>query len=216
VTDYVDDLAHVVGSFPDPVVLYGHSLGAMVAAAVAGRLPDKVRAIVLEDPPFHTMGDRIGETTFLELFAALRSIHDRLTAPPHDETEPARITRLTAELSQARVGGQRLGDLRELPLLRFTVRCLSAMDPAVLDPILQRRWLTGYDPPEVAASVRCPVLLFQADSAVGGMLSADDAAMFCRLAPQTLLVPAPGRGHLIHNTSADFMLRYLVPFLESV
>ena len=33
-----------------PAVVVGHSLGAMCAALVAGRVPEQVRALVLEDP----------------------------------------------------------------------------------------------------------------------------------------------------------------------
>lgn len=57
VIDYIRDMAAVVSQqFRKPVVLYGHSLGAMVAMGVAAAIPDRVKAIVLEDPPLDTMG----------------------------------------------------------------------------------------------------------------------------------------------------------------
>src|SRR5262245_62100401 len=52
VCDYAADALDLVQShLPGRVVLYGHSLGALVATAVAAGLPDRVAAIVLEDPP---------------------------------------------------------------------------------------------------------------------------------------------------------------------
>ena len=36
----------------EPLIIFGHSLGAMVAAAVAAELPQLVLGIVLEDPLF--------------------------------------------------------------------------------------------------------------------------------------------------------------------
>ena len=60
VTDYVADAVRFVREeTAGPIFIFGHSLGAMVAAAVAAELPDRVGGIILEDPPFHTMGNRI-------------------------------------------------------------------------------------------------------------------------------------------------------------
>jgi len=51
ITDYARDAAAVVRALGRPVVLFGHSLGAVTAAAVAAAEPGLVRAAVLEDPP---------------------------------------------------------------------------------------------------------------------------------------------------------------------
>jgi pimeloyl-ACP methyl ester carboxylesterase len=49
--DYVPDIVGFLRhEIRRPTVLYGHSLGAMVAAAVAAEAIDLVRAIILEDP----------------------------------------------------------------------------------------------------------------------------------------------------------------------
>ncbi len=46
--DIVDFLRSHVN---EPAVLVGHSLGAVVTAPVAAEVPDRVRCIVMEDPP---------------------------------------------------------------------------------------------------------------------------------------------------------------------
>lgn len=48
--DTVDLVSEISGGGADPVVLIGHSMGGGIAAAVAARHPDLVRAAVLEDP----------------------------------------------------------------------------------------------------------------------------------------------------------------------
>ena len=100
--------------------------------------------------------------------------------------------------------------------LRFGARCLQQLDPDVLVPLLDGRWLTGYDWPRVLGGVRCPVLLLRADEVCGGMLSADDAkAMGKRLADCTR-IDLPGCGHLIHWEQPEMTLRHVVAFLESI
>src|SRR6185437_504761 len=75
VTDYVADaIALVRDEIAEPVILCGHSLGAMVAAAVAAEIPSLVSGLVLEDPPFHTMGPNIIGTKWQLQFTAMRQI----------------------------------------------------------------------------------------------------------------------------------------------
>ncbi len=50
--NYTDDIvAFITERRLDNVVLVGHSLGALTSLLVAAELPDRIRAIVLEDPP---------------------------------------------------------------------------------------------------------------------------------------------------------------------
>ena len=72
VRDYVHDaVAFVQQQVQGPVVLYGHSLGAMVAAGVAAELPQQVQGAILEDPPFETMGPQISQSALLSYFAGV-------------------------------------------------------------------------------------------------------------------------------------------------
>ena len=52
-----EDVAAVIQALhPNRPLLYGHSMGAITAVAVAARYPEHVRAIVLEDPPLNRPG----------------------------------------------------------------------------------------------------------------------------------------------------------------
>ena len=76
VVDYVDDLVRIVNAnFDRPVVLYGHSLGAMVVAAAAARLGQQVAAVIMEDPPMSAMGQHIDQSSLLSLFQAFLRVH---------------------------------------------------------------------------------------------------------------------------------------------
>ena len=78
-TYFVRDYAIAVGAFIEsvvrrPVILYGHSLGAMVAALVGSRIPRLTTAMILEDPPFHTMGNRLEGSYHHRYFASLQDL----------------------------------------------------------------------------------------------------------------------------------------------
>ena len=97
----------------------------------------------------------------------------------------------------------------------WSAACLRSIDPAVFDPIVAGEWLLGYD---FAASLHaaCPILLLQADTKAGGMLTEADARRIELESAECIRIPFPGQGHLLHSTATNAMLRAAVPFLDSV
>jgi len=211
VVDYVPDIVALLRSFDEPAAVYGHSLGAMVALAAAAAAPEKVRALVLEDPPFHTMGRDIFGTAFRSQFAGLTRI-----------VRPGRtVAELSVELAAiplqlpGRPDPVPLGQLRDAPALRYMASCLVQLDPDVLAPIVAGEWLEGYDGPALAAHVRCPALVLEADLAAGGMLTPADAQWLTSVLPRSASVRFPGVGHLLHWLAPDALLRPTLAWLES-
>lgn len=213
VVDYVRDIVGLLSQIADePAVLLGHSLGAMVALATAAEAPTAFRAVIAEDPPFHTMGDRIAESPLLDYFRELHRLH-------LEDKPVAELTRSLAQVPVRSPDGtstQRLGDLRDLASLRFAAACLKQVDHDVLEPIVAGRWLAGYDVQQVLSRLQCPVLLLQADAAAGGMLTDEDAALAERAAAECYRERFPGVGHLIHWTDTAGMTRRTLAFLESL
>jgi pimeloyl-ACP methyl ester carboxylesterase len=215
VADYVADAVALLRDLDEPAVVYGHSLGAMVAAAGAAAEPGRVRAVVMEDPPFDTMGARIDRTPYVAQF---RGTRDAVLA------SGGSVDGLAARLADVRLpapGGAagatiRMGDVRDAVALRFLARCLVDVDPELLTPIIEGRWLDGYARQDVLRGIACPALLMQADPAAGGMLSDADAAEAAGLMPRGLLVRVPNAGHQIHWAQPDAVLRLTNGFLESL
>ncbi len=213
VRDYVRDAVQFVRDAVDePVVIYGHSLGAMVAAAVAARLPDKVRGIVLEDPPFDTMGARLADTSFHSLFKGYSELVGR----------GFEVDELSKQLAEMLIGmpgdkrWMRLGDVRDPAALRFLAKCLTKVDPQVLAPIVDGRWLEDYHRGEILDRIKCPALLLQADSSTGGMLPDEDARRITDSIPNCTLVKVLECGHLIHWDRTETTLQIVNAFLESL
>lgn len=213
VRDYVLDARAVVRNVvKQPSVICGHSLGAMVAAAVAAEPGTEIRAAILEDPPYHTMGERISQTPYLSQFLGMRALlREGLDVPS--------LARRLADLAIVHPGTRqtsRLGDLRDAASLRFHAACLARMDVEALDPILEERWLDGFDVDAVHAGLRCPVLLMQADPRMGGMLTDSDADGLVSLAADVTSVRFSGVSHQIHAIQPDAASRAIVSFLESL
>jgi len=214
VRDYVADAVDFVrASVSEPAVIYGHSLGAMVALAVAAELPAAVRAIVLEDPPLDTLGDQIASTPYQAMFTAY---HDLIKngAPDVDQ-----LTASLADVLLAAVAGgpkMKLGRVRDPALLRFMARCLVELDPAVLPPLMAGHWLKGFSWPSLAERVTCPVLLLQGNEALGGMLRDADALVATRLLKRVTRVRVAEAGHLLHWQATEITLRLTLAFLESL
>jgi pimeloyl-ACP methyl ester carboxylesterase len=211
--DYVADaVAWLRDAVGRPTTLYGHSLGAMVAAAVAAECPELVRGLVLEDPPFHTLGSRIEGTTFWAYFAALAPLvgSEKSTALVTNE-----LTRLTY-FDSAAGRTVRLGDVRDAASLRFFAASLKRCDPGVVKPILDGNWLDGYDCPEIFRGIHCPVLLFEADAAAGGMLDRREAELIERSAAEVYRVRMPGVGHAMAWQETHKVANLTLAFLESL
>lgn len=212
VIDYVRDAVAVVEQFRQPGVIYGHSLGAMVALAAASTVPDRVTGIVLEDPPFQTMGARIRSTPFFDLFLGVLQVVTEGGDTPH-------LARRLAEIrihNPATGSTVRLSDVRDPAALRFSARCLASLDPEVLEPIVAGQWLDDYDLPGLLSRIRCPILLLQGDVHAGGMLMDEDAELIASGTPECLRIPFPQVGHLIHWQATPQTVAVVGNFLESL
>ncbi|HTE20777.1 MAG TPA: alpha/beta hydrolase [Armatimonadota bacterium] len=213
VVDYVGDALETIRTQVDePAVLYGHSLGAMVACALAAAEPERVRAVVLEDPPFETLGADIATTSFHSFFAGIQALL---------ATGEQSVEALARGMAEIRVGPPgsvpaRLADLRDATQLRFSARCLVDLDPDVLAPLLEGSWLDSFDTDRVLAGVRCPALLITGDYGSGGMLPADAAVRVSAQLEQCTRVHLPGVGHQIHWMHAETTLRLVTAFVESL
>jgi pimeloyl-ACP methyl ester carboxylesterase len=207
VTDYVADAVQFLKrEIPNRAVLYGHSLGAMVALAVAVEQPNSVAGVILEDPPFHTMGQHIGQTPWQSLFVAFQEIARRKQSVDRAATALAEIRVPTPD------GVKTLGQLRSREALQFSARCLSVVDPDIYTPVLEGRWLEGYDERSLFRSLARPVLLLQGDPKSGGALTDDDAATAQAVCSQLRRIKFPDTGHLIHHEQPRAVLAAIAEF----
>ncbi|HEY2840670.1 MAG TPA: alpha/beta hydrolase [Pirellulales bacterium] len=213
VVDYVRDAVALIDRITGvPPIVYGHSLGAMVALAAGAERADRVRALVLEDPPFETLGPLIRNTAYRGMFAAFGQLAGA-------GRSIAELARELAEVDLSPPGKAqrlRLGDLRDASSLRFLASCLNQLDPRTMTPLVEGGWLTGYDLQALLARVRCPTLLLQGERSHGSMLRDASAAEVASVISDCTRVRVEGVGHLIHSLKTEETLRIVGNYLESL
>lgn len=205
--DMVDILRQKTESSP-PVVLAGHSLGAMVAAYAATQVPETVRAVVLEDPPFQSMGNAIAGSTWQSLFRGMQQVCQTAASPQGSNNLTAgmnaeAIAELLSEVVVAYTSDDtpiRLRDVRNKESILWSAECLKNVDPQVFAPLVAGSWLNGYSPDEIALKLKCPATLLQADPKAGGALSDAEAQAFANQSQHCELQKFPGKNHQLHGT----------------
>jgi pimeloyl-ACP methyl ester carboxylesterase len=199
--DYAGDvIAYVRERIGQPTVVVGHSLGAIVAVAVAADAPDLVRAAVLEDPPFGAFSDQ------------------SLSVRPENP-------RFRASYELVRRGLSRAELERELALLspefdpagrRSRAQSLACLDPDVLDAVLNDRAKEGYDLDRRLGRIAAPTLLLQGNEAHGGALDNERARHAAALLRDCVHVYFPDAGHGIKEAQPIKYGQVVNAFLESL
>jgi pimeloyl-ACP methyl ester carboxylesterase len=206
-----DALAFLKAHVDRPAVLYGHSLGALAAAAVASAAPERVLAVVLEDPPAEPLLKNIRRTVFHTLFRILQSFAGQ-------DRPVAEIARDLGGYLMPMPSGppKSLAQIRDVVSIRFMAKCLKSCDPEVLTAVIESRWLDGFDVEAVFSGVKCPALLFRADEGSGGMLAKAEGDRVARLIPDCTVVEWPATGHLIHWLQPETVAKFTTGFLEAL
>jgi pimeloyl-ACP methyl ester carboxylesterase len=212
VEDFAGDaVAFVRSHLGRHAAVWGHSLGSMVAAMVAARVPERVGALVLEDPPGTLLASGLAESRYILQFKGIQHL---LAAKPDAAT-------LARQLSTMPVQHPRDGrvvefrELRDEAALRFSAECLVRMDPTVIDVLLAERWLEGLDWFGELPRIACPTLLLRADVDCGGMLSESEAARIEQFIPQCRRIDRPGLGHNLHTADPQGTLAFISDFFAS-
>lgn len=204
VCDYVEDASKALEFVSDRRnIIHGHSLGAMVALATAAEAPGLVDGLVLEDPPFSTMGERLEELPLHRYFAGVRDCLARSISP---DSLYHNFSEMVVE-EDGQGSPIRIKDQRDEASRRFSAESLGRMDPEVLNPIVEARWLEGFDWVSLARKVRCPIVMFQSDPQQGGMLDDDDARTLKRIwKGRCELIKLTDVGHIVHWPNPDALL----------
>jgi pimeloyl-ACP methyl ester carboxylesterase len=190
----LDHYADAVPLEERPIV-YGHSLGGVVALAAAARRPGSVAALVLEDPPlFEIGGERLTASRFFRGFLKLRALlAGEASSWTLADWEHAVATwnsghgNLTVAEAFGEVGVRR----RALQLARF--------DPAALDATIAGTLAGGFDAAGAIRAAACRIVVLAGERARGSAL--DDCDLHRLVAePGVSIVRLEGEGHFIHES----------------
>ena len=193
-----------------PAVIFGHSLGGLVATYIAAERPELVRAMILGDSPAYM--ESVTKSTYPGLFISIRQYAGR-------DMSVTELVRALGNLEVRGPGGRAL--MKDLPFndesfLRWWAESLRLLDPEVLDMAVDGRSAENWRGVELVRKICCPVMLMQADRMWGGIVTPDDVAAFRSSLRDVVHVYLAGVGHALHIHQPEPVARVLGNFLASL
>jgi pimeloyl-ACP methyl ester carboxylesterase len=195
-----------------PAVLFGHSLGGILAMWVACHHPELVRALILGDNLIVVR--HLHNPRYTVLFSGLRDLARKGGSVEQIADGIGRIV-------LPNPGGDESVAIRELPgndeaYLLSWARCVQQADPDVYEMALDGSSLESWDGETVLRGMACPTLLLQASQELGGLMSDADVALASRLLPHHTHVKFRNLGHALFIQQPEPVLRAVTNFLESL
>ena len=197
VLDYAKDIqCFLEQHITEPSILYGHSLGALTAIAVAAQSPTWIRAIMLGDPPFYFHNMMTKESAeykpFTELHHVLSTMH---SAQEMNDYMVDQYPNMEPQRRKARA------------------ETMSRVDPAVVAAILEGRDVENFDTDILLRQITCPVLLLRGNVALGSVLRDQDVTYMVDGLQHCEVVHMQEVGHSLPVGDALFRVK---TFLKSV
>ncbi len=184
--DFTEDTVEFVRQLKAPAVLVGHSIGGVIALMTAERLPEKVKALVIEDSPLTLDNyNRIIDSSrdMFELWLKLK-----------------KSARTENELSLA------LADkYSEYPgitstWILFFAGCLWRLDPTFFNALLCDfdGFTRGYDYKRILTTINCPVLFIRGETKLGAVMTDNEISWLKHNIDIASCTRIKCVGHLLH------------------
>jgi pimeloyl-ACP methyl ester carboxylesterase len=195
-----------------PAVLFGHSLGGMLAMQVAAHHPELVRALILGDNMI--VARQLQHPMYTALFSGLRDL----------ARGGGSVEKIAEGIGKIVLPVPGTGDsaaIRELPgndepYLLSWARCVQQADPDTYEMTLDGSSLEGWDGEAVLRVITCPTLLLQGTPELGGLMSDADVALAAKLLSHHAHVKFSNLGHALFIQQPEPVLRAVTNFLESL
>jgi pimeloyl-ACP methyl ester carboxylesterase len=204
--DLTEDVVAFVGHLDKPAVLLGHSIGGAVALMAAARVPDKVKAVVIEDAPV-TLEIYKG---FIDANRDMFGLWLELKRSAHSEQELA--------VALAERYGNYPGVTSQW--LLFFARCLWQLDPTYFDNLLYDfdGFSKGYDYQQILARIKSPVLFIRGETKLGAVLTDAEISLLQRNFSNVSIARIDNVGHLLHlqEQGQAPVLAEMTRFLERI
>lgn len=198
-TDYVQDVATFISQhIGEAAIVYGHSLGGIVAMDLATQSPGDVRALILEDPALVEYTQRPEEIFAHPYF---RGTYEVLKKDRSIEALMAWSKAISPPDAP-------------VDALKAHAETLSLLDPEMLAPILEGNLSQKGRLADAVRRITCPVLLLQADPTLGAATEDQHVAVIREHLPHAKVVQIKGAGHGIHDTQLEALLAEVNGFLE--
>ena len=204
--DFTEDTVAFIKQLNAPAVLVGHSLGGVVALMAAARCPEKVKALIVEDPVLTLDNYKRTVNASRDMYALWLDLKKSVQSEK--------------ELSLA------LADkYREYPgvtsqWILFLAGCLWQLDPTYFNALLYdfNGFTRGYDYKQILAKIKCPILFMRGETKLGAVMTDDEISWLRQNLSNVRYVQINGVGHLLHleDHGQTPVLTEMMTFLERI
>lgn len=210
--DYsADVVAFLQSKVESAALIFGHSLGGIVAMRVAAYAPERVRAIIVGDSVLSR--DTLAHSMYQELFTGLHKI---VIGGGSADEKARRLAKL-----EIRVPGLPepipIGDLPGNDSdVQEWANCLHMLDPTALQSTIEGRTFADFDADAVLAKIQCPVLILQANPELGGLMSDIAVERIKNHVRRAEVVQFRLLGHALHLQRAQPVIEAVEKFIAQV
>jgi pimeloyl-ACP methyl ester carboxylesterase len=195
--DYTRDVYQFINEcIQAPVIIYGHSLGALIAINLAAQNPQHVSALILGDPPLYYHNTLTRDTFWYEAFIELLEF---IRDYPSSAEMESRLLQIAPNMTTER---------RE-----ERIRSLEGLDPDVVRTIIADELIEGISLSALAHRVVCPVLLLRGNEKLGSALRDQDVDFAISHFQNIRVLNMDSIGHGIIPSA---LLPQMIDFVESI
>lgn len=207
--DYsADVIAFLKKNIQEPAVIFGHSLGGILAMRAAASAPERVKAIIVGDSVLSR--ETLAHSMYQELFSGLHKIVLHGGSVEDKARRLAKLEIRVPGLPEAIPIGDLPGNDSDL---QEWASCLHTLDPTAIQSTIEGRTFLDFDADSVLAGVRCPVLILQANPELGGLMSDSAVEKIKKSVPRVTVVRFRLLGHALHTQRAQPVIEAVQKFL---
>jgi pimeloyl-ACP methyl ester carboxylesterase len=217
IKDYAQDVQNfLLNTFSEPVVLVGHSLGALVSVWVAVRNCKLVKGLFLEDPPLYkdSIKDFRNTISYRVFLFILRELRKHKVAGSLVEDLEKRIANWPAPLSFG--NEKKMIDVVDRQVIRLRAVQLDRLDLETLVALIDGQIFNGFNSGLLLSKILCPVHMVVGQYKLGGVIEERDVKRAIETIPKASFSIVEGIGHFIHQLRPKEYLLELEKFLRSL
>ncbi len=204
--DFTEDTVAFLRQLKAPAVLVGHSIGGVIALMAAARCPERVKALVIEDPALTLENYKRVIDSSRDIFRLWLSL--KKSAQSEEELSLALAERY-----------------KDYPgvtsaWILFFAGCLWQLDPTYFNALLYdfNGFTNGYDYKQVLAKITCPILFIRGEVRLGAVMTDDEISWLKQNFSNVHYAQIKGVGHLLHleDQGQTPVLTEMMAFLERI
>jgi len=190
-----DTVEFIKRNIGEPVVLLGHSGGAVASLVAAAQIPEFIQKLIVLDPPIFLREESLKSDPAYNFF---KNVYDVTT---HKRTAKDVISEMFPESDE---GGK-----------WFLEDMFNTVDPEFLKTLLDDRIMDGMDTQAVLEKITCPTLMIYGEVDKGAVVRDSDVEFFNAHISHGKAVQIKNAGHLIHLDQLEQLVKFINQWLNA-